>query len=594
MLFLVSDNIFLIPEDMKFLLPYLRPYHKLILLALILAAINQIFSLFDPQVFRLIIDNRVTKFEQYETSEFVRGVGLLLLASISVALISRLAKNIQDYLVNVLTQKIGMNLFQDTLTHLFTLPYSIFEGQQSGQILEKLLKARQNIQTFIANLINTGFTAIIGLLFVIIYASTVHRIPAVFYASLLPIIGTIMLLMSKRIKGAQQSIVQESADLSGATTETLRNIALVKSLWLEKQEIARLEATNLKLLGLEIKKIKLVRILEFLQGTLINFVRVCLMGTLFRLVFQQKISLGEFMTLYFYSFFIFSPLYQFGMVMQNYQEAKASDEVVQDLMNLGIDKTVDRWDRTLQGIETLGLTDVNFWYSDDKSVLSNINVSASQGETIAFVWPSGAGKSTIIKLLLGLYQPLSGQVKINNANLVGYDPESLKKHIGYVSQESQLFAGTIRDNLVFVKPDASDQEMIEVLESAQIYALIQESDDWLDTKIGEWWLKLSWGQRQRLAIARALLRKPSLLIFDEATSSLDTLVEAEITKTIQDISHEQQEMIIVMIAHRMSTIKHADTIYVLEHGQIIEQGKHTTLVDEKGLYYALWREQGGV
>ena len=579
---------------MKFILPYLRPYKKLIFLALILAAINQIFSLFDPQIFRLIIDNWIVKFDEFTTDEFVRWVGLLLLASISVAMVSRLAKNIQDYLVNVLTQKIGMNLFQDTLSHLFTLPYSIFEDQQSGQILEKLLKARQNIQTFIQNLINTAFTAVIGLLFVIIYASTVHWIPAVFYASLLPIMGTVMLLMSKRIKGAQAGIVKESADLSGATTETLRNIALVKSLGLEQQELARLESTNIKLLGLEIKKIKLIRILEFLQGTLINFVRVCLMGTLFWLVYRQHISLGEFMSLYFYSFFIFSPLYQFGMVMQNYQEAKASDEVVQELMNLWVDKTVDRWDQILEGIQSIGFDWVNFGYSEDKDVLSNICVQATQGQTIAFVWPSGAGKSTIIKLLLWLYQPLRGIVNINNTNLVGYDPEELKKNIGYVSQESQLFAGTIRDNLQFVKPDATDAEMNDVLASAQILDLICESAEGLDTKIGEWGLKLSGGQRQRLAIARALLRQPSLLIFDEATSSLDTLVEAEITKTIQDISHQQQEMIIVMIAHRMSTIKHADTIYVLEKGAIVEQGKHSELVEEKGLYYALWREQGGV
>ena len=579
---------------MKFILPYLRPYRKLIFLALILASINQLFSLMDPQIFRMIIDNWITKFDQYETSQFVRWVGILLLASIGVAMVSRLAKNIQDYLVNVLTQKIGMNLFQDTLTHLFTLPYSIFEDQQSGQILEKLLKARQNIQTFIANMINTAFTAVIGLLFVILYASTVHWIPAVFYASLLPIMGTVMLLMSKRIKGAQQSIVQESADLSGATTETLRNIALVKSLGLEQQELKRLEMTNFKLLGLEIKKIKLVRILEFLQGTLINFVRVALMGTLFWLVYTKAISLGEFMSLYFYSFFIFSPLYQFGMVMQNYQEAKASDEVVQELMNLWIDKTVDRWDQTLDIIHTLALTDVYFGYSEDKSVLSNITVQASQWQTIAFVWPSGAGKSTIIKLLLWLYQPLSGKVKINDANLISYDPEDLKTHIWYVSQESQLFAGTIRDNLQFVKPDATDSEMEAVLQSAQILTLIQESEEWLDTKIGEWGLKLSGGQRQRLAIARALLRKPSLLIFDEATSSLDTLVEAEITKTIQQISQDQQEMIIVMIAHRMSTIKHSDTIYVLEKWTIVEEWKHDELVEEKGLYYALWREQGGV
>lgn len=196
--------------------------------------------------------------------------------------------------------------------------------------------------------------------------------------------------------------------------------------------------------------------------------------------------------------------------------------------------------------------------------------------------------------MLGLYQPTAGLIHINGEKLTSYAPEILKRSIGYVAQESQLFAGTIRENLRFVKPDATEEDMLEVLASAQIKTLVESNEAGLDTKIGEGGLKLSGGQRQRLAIARALLRKPSLLIFDEATSSLDTLVETEITQTIQHISTEQKEMIIIMIAHRLSTIKHADTIYVLENGVLIESGKHDDLVAEKGLYYALWRNQGGV
>lgn len=578
---------------MKFLLPYLKPYRGLLIFALICATVNQLFSLMDPQIFRLIIDNWVTKYQDFSQQEFIRWVGVLLLASVGIALISRTAKNIQDYLVNVLTQRIGMRLFQDTLSHLFTLPYSIFEDQQSGQILEKLLKARQNIQTFIAKLVNTFFTSLIGLLFVIIYASTVHWIPAVFYFSLLPIMWVVMVLLSRQIKWAQQKIVQESATLSGATTETLRNIALVKSLWLEQQEIERLETTNIKLLWLEIKKIKLVRIVEFLQWTLINLVRVSLMGTLFWLVFKEQITLGEFMSLYFYSFFIFAPLYEFGVVMQNYQEAKASDQVVKDLLALWVDQRIERWKNTVERIETIALDGVDFSYNEETNVLQSIDVHATQGQTIAFVGPSGAGKSTIMKLLLWLYQPTQWQVLINDTNLRDYAMEALKKHVWYVAQESQLFAGTVRDNLLFVKPDATDQDMYAVLDSAQIGDLMRSHQDGLDTRIGEWWLKLSWWQRQRLAIARSLLRNPSLLIFDEATSSLDTLIEADITRTIQAISQQQAEMIVIMIAHRLSTIKHADTIYVLEQWRVIEQGKHHDLVEKKSLYYALWREQGG-
>ena len=563
------------------------------LLALFCATVNQVFSLLDPQIFRIIIDTYISRFSEFSREAFISGVGLLLLASIGVAMVSRVAKNIEDYLSNMLTQKIGMRLYQKTLSHLFTLPYKIFEDQQSGQILEKLLKARQNIQTFIANLITIFFTSLVGLTFVIVYASTVHWLIATMYALLLPIMGTIMMLMSKKIKAAQSAIVKESADLSGATTETLRNIALVKSLWLEQQELDRLEDTNTKLLGLEIKKIKLIRILEFFQWTLINFVRVVLMGTMFWLVYNQSISLGEFFSLYFYSFFIFSPLYQFGVVMQNYQEAKASDQLVRELLALGDDSVVSYGDSRLSTIEKVSFDKVMFGYTPDTPILHDISWSADQWKTIAFVWPSWSGKSTIIKLLLGLYQPLDGSIHINDKPLTDYNPELLKQTIGYVSQESQLFAGTIKENLLFVKPDATDEEMFSVLGSAQIKKLVQESPAWLDTKIGEWWLKLSGWQRQRLAIARALLRKPSLLIFDEATSSLDTLVESEITKTIQDISAKKTDMIIIVIAHRLSTIKHADTIFVLENGAIIEQWDHEELTRSKWLYYALWRNQGG-
>jgi ATP-binding cassette subfamily B protein len=579
---------------MKFILYYLKPYKKLLALALVCATINQVFSLLDPQIFRIIIDTYISHFSDFGRNEFIYGVGILLLASMWVAMVSRIAKNIEDYLSNMLTQKIGMTLYQQTLSHLFTLPYKIFEDQQSGQILEKLLKARQNIQTFIANMITIFFTSAVGLVFVIVYASTVHRLIAVMYTLLLPIMWTVMILMSKKIKAAQANIVRESADLSGETTETLRNIALVKSLWLEQQELDRLEDTNVQLLWLEIKKIKLIRILEFFQGTLINFVRVCLLGTMFWLVWKQDISLGQFFSLYFYSFFIFSPLYQFGTVMQNYQEAKASDQLVKELLALGDDDIVKYGKSRLQSIDTVHFDDVSFGYNENKEVLQHISWSAEQGQTIAFVWPSGSGKSTIIKLLLGLYHPTKGTISVNGKHLTDYNPEALKQSVWYVSQESQLFAGTIRDNLLFVKPDATDAEMLAVLDSAQIKQLILDNAEWLDTKIGEGWLKLSGGQRQRLAIARALLRKPSLLIFDEATSSLDTLVESEITKTIQEISLEQKEMIIIMIAHRLSTIKHADTIFVLEQGKIIEQGKHEKLTHEKWLYYALWRNQWGV
>jgi len=577
---------------MSFIFRYFKSYKRILVLTLFLAATNQIFSLLDPQVFRLIIDNYVTNYKTYDTRSFVIGVWGLLLLSVAVAMISRIAKNFQDYFANVMTQNIGMQIYQTSITHAFSLPYSVLEDQQSGQLLDKLNKARQSIQLFITSLINNVFVAIVGLVFVLIYASTVHWLITIFYASVLPIMGTIIYVLSKRLKKAQEAIVTETAGLAGATTETIRNVGLVKSLGLEAQEMKRLEEVNTQILWLEIKKIKTVRLIDFSQWTLINLMRVCLLGTMFWLVYTESISLGQFFSLYFYSFYIFSPLYMLGEVLKNYQEAKASHEILEELLQQKPEIQEDAIMAPIDHIDSVVFTHVGFQYSVGKEVLHDINVEVNRGETIAFVWPSGSGKSTIIKLLLGLYPTTSWSIRINGNDISTYDPALLKSLIGLVSQDTQLFSGTIRQNLQFVQPEASDEEMSRALEYAQLQDLLLQPDG-LNLKIGEWGLKLSGGQKQRLAIARALLREPQLLIFDEATSSLDSIVEADITDTIKDISGKNKSLSTILIAHRLSTVVHADLIYVLEKGHIIEQGTHDQLVEMKGLYYSLRRQQIG-
>ena len=224
--------------------------------------------------------------------------------------------------------------------------------------------------------------------------------------------------------------------------------------------------------------------------------------------------------------------------------------------------------------------------------MNDISFEVKNGETIAFVGPSGAGKSTLVKLLVGLYRPNEGSIYYNNINGNEFDIDELRNQIGFVTQDTQLFAGTIKENLLFVNPEATDQDLSTALKKSSATALIERAEDGLDTVIGEGGFKLSGGEKQRIAIARALLRKPHLLIFDEATSALDSITEEEITTTIRDIS-EQKEQITVLIAHRLSTIMHADRIYVLERGKVIETGSHENLLEEKGLYYAMWRQQIG-
>lgn len=530
--------------------------------------------------------------DQLSREEFIYGILLHLGALVTVAMISRLAKNFQDYFLNVISQKAGMQLYQRSLRQIFALPYKVFEDQKSGQLLQKLHQARTNFQTFLRLLIDVVFLSFVGLSFVIIYAYVVHRLIGLLYTLLVPIMAFTMYIMSRKIKISQSRIVKESSDLAGETTETVRNVSLIKSLWLQEQEMDRLEDTNVRILWLELEKIKLIRLLEFTQGTLINAMRVGIMWVMLWLVFTEVISLWQFMTLFFYSFFIFGPLWQLSYVVQAYQEAKASDDLLQELASLPTEKESPNA-HIVDDIWSITFTDVSFSYTKQELVLSNINFSLSPGDTIAFVGPSWAGKSTIMKLLVGLYSPSSWEVLVNDIPLTTIAKKPYQQRIGLVAQDAQLFGGSIRQNLLFVKPDATEEEMMEVLEQASILDLVTEQKEWLDAKIGEWWIKISGGQKQRLSIARALLRRPDLLIFDEATSSLDSLIEQEITTTVNAITRQYSHLMTVLVAHRLSTVMHADRIYVLEKWRVVEHWTHAVLLEQKWLYYALWRQQVG-
>lgn len=581
---------------MNVLFNYLKNYKSLIALALVLAAINQIFSLLDPWIFRKIIDTYVTPYvthqKSYTTDEFFRGAGLLILAAMGVAMVSRIAKNFQDYYVNVITQRLGAKIYSDGLAHSLELPYSVFEDQRSGETLGILQKVRIDTEKLITAFINILFTSLIGITFVFIYAINIHWSIAVVYVSVIPVLGTISSLLSKKIKVVQKTIVQQTTALAGSTTESLRNIELIKSLGLSNQEIIRLKNTTDKILKLELQKVKYVRSLSFVQGTLVNLLRNGILLLMLYLIYAGKISVGEFFSLFIYSFFIFGPLQELGNIINIYRETEVSLDNFNTILN--IPKEAKPQNPVLvKQVTNLKFNDVTFKHqSANRNALDNISFETNNGQTIAFVGPSGSGKTTLVKLLVGLYQPKEGEILYNNISSKAINLDELREKIGFVTQDTQLFSGTIRENLLFVRPGASDQECIRVLEKAACQNLLARADKGLDTIIGEGGVKVSGGEKQRLSIARALLRQPDILVFDEATSSLDSITEEEITVTIRDIS-VIKDHITILIAHRLSTVMHADRIFVLEKGKIIEAGKHEELLDEKGLYYAMWRQQIG-
>jgi ATP-binding cassette subfamily B protein len=576
---------------MNLLWGYLKNYKGLLGAALILATINQVFSLLDPQIFRILIDRYANRFAELSAQEYITGVLLLLFGIMGVALVSRTAKTFQDYYINVITQRLGAKLYNDSVTHSFSLPYAVFEDQRSGEFLSKLQDARTDSQKLIQQFINIVFLTLVGIIFVLTYAFIVHWQIGLTLLVMIPVLGYITFRLTRKIKEAQKEIVTETQALAGSTTETIRNVELVKSLGLENQEINRLNNTNDKILQLELKKVRIVRTYSFLQGTLINAFRTGFILLLLWLIFTNEVTLGQFFTLLFYSFFVFGPLSELGNVATTYQEAKASLAKLEEILAKEKEPIPENA-VTLNRIERIKFDNVSFGYqTGNKQALSNLSFEIHRGQTVAFVGPSGSGKSTTIKLIVGLYKPTKGKIIYNDIPHEKMDFVALRHRIGLVAQETQLFAGTIRENLLFVRPDASDQECIEALKFASADSLLARSGEGLDTIIGEGGLKLSGGEKQRLAIARALLRNPDILIFDEATSSLDSITEEAITKTIKEIEKTHPDLIKILVAHRLSTVMHADTIYVLEKGSLIEQGTHDELLKQNGLYSALWRQQ---
>jgi len=522
---------------------------------------------------------------------FIKSVAFWLGLSLGAAMISRITKNFQDYFTNIVIQRTGAEMYTDGIKKSLDLPYEEFEDQRSGETLSKLTKVRSDSEKLITLSISLIFQTVIGFIFVIVYVSQIdYRISFIFLITA-PIIALISSYLGKKIKIVSRTIVTQTNALAGSTTESLRNIELVKSLGLTYQEEKRLNLNTLKILQLELQKIRFVRSLSFIQGTTVHFMRTCVVFSLYYFLFGGKILVGDLLTMVFFTFFIFGPLQELGSFIIALNETKVSMENFKELLSAPKEyRPKDA--KHLGAIQALQFSNVSFKHKTAKHpAVENITFDIKQGETVAFVGPSGAGKTTLVKLLVGLYPPMKGHVKYNAIVSSEIDLLDLRKQLGFVTQDAQLFSGTIRENLLFVKPSATDEELLEVLHKASCNNLLARAEDGLNSTIGEGGIKVSGGEKQRLSIARAILRNPNLLIFDEATSALDSITEEEINATIRNISDKNR--ITVLIAHRLSTVMHADKIFVLEQGKIIEQGRHEVLLEEKGLYYAMWRQQIG-
>lgn len=577
---------------MKILLHYLRKYKMLVLASFCFAIINQCFSLMDPIIYGKMI-NLVVDFPRGSgDGAFLRAAGILIAANIGVAMVSRIAKAFQDYTTNVVIQRFGADVYTDGLKHSLRLPFQDFEDKQSGSTLNILQRVRTDSEKFILSFINTFFFGVVGIVFVLIVSVRIYGYMFFVYFIASVLLYAVVNVLSRKFKEIQTRITKETNILAGSTTESLRNIELIKSLGLTGQEIGRLKVATQKILGLELQKVKSLRSINFAIGTMVNFMRQIILFLLLYLTFRGKMSVGDIATLQMFSFFIFAPLQEMGNVVLNYREAEASLKNFENIMAAPLEEKPAH-PQKISAVDHLSFDKVTFQHRTARQpAVKDISFDVRKGETIAFVGPSGSGKTTLVKLLVGLYSPHAGAVKYNGIDSSAVDIDELRNQIGFVTQDTQLFAGTIRENLLFVNPAADDAMMLDVLERASCASLLARADNGLDTSIGEGGMRVSGGEKQRLSIARALLRAPRLIVFDEATSALDSITEHQISRTLRQIAQEKN-YITVMIAHRLSTIMYADRIYVLEKGEIVETGSHEDLLVAKGLYYAMWRQQIG-
>jgi ATP-binding cassette subfamily B protein len=571
---------------------YALKHWRGLVVAFALATVNQLLLLADPQILRLVIDRYVMKLSTLPRDTFIRGVITLISLSVIISLGARIARNLQDYTVNRIARRIGAQLYAASIAHSLLLPFQVHEERRSGELLHTMQRARGDAESGVTSAVRL-YLGGLGMIAVTSYAFYVHPFLGALLMGLIATLAIFTLWISRPIHRHQQRISAETVAQAGAATETIRNVELVKSLGIEVQEIGRMEKVNDQILALEERKLRLVRLFNFIEGSAISVARATMILTMLWLVYRREISVGEFLSMFLYTTSAFAPLVELGNAVVRYQQARASFGQLNEVLSMPTQETGASATR-VGALKSIHFHSVSLIYPNGTAALSAVDFELRAGETVAFVGPSGSGKSTVVKLLIGLYQPSEGTITVNGIDSREVDRDDLRRRAGLVTHDTHLFSGTVGDNLRLADPDASDADCLTAIHQAAASTILERGGKGLETRVGEGGLKLSGGERQRIAIARALLRHPDVLIFDEATSNLDTLTERAVSDTIRDVAVQQRSRITLLIAHRLSTIAHADRIIVLQEGRIVESGTHGELLARGGLYERMCHEQGDV
>jgi len=506
---------------------------------------------------------------------------------------------LRNYGFNSFAQDIQHDVRTDTYDTMQQLDMGFFADKQTGELMSILSNDVNQLERFLNDGLNSAFRLAVMVAAIAAYLVYLNPQLAVVALSPVPLIAVFTYIFVTTIQPKYADVRSSVGDVNSRLENNLGGIQVIKSSNTEDFESGRVEDASREYYetnwGAITIRIRFFPGLQLISGA--GFILTFLVGGLWVFSgsgpgpFTGTLSTGDFVVFILFTQQLVWPMAQFGQIINMYQRAEASAARIFGLMDetdaLETDADSDDLVVTDGDVDYEG---VSFGYDDENQVLDDISFSVDGGDTLALVGPTGAGKSTVLKLLMRLYDPDSGTIRIDGQEITAVDRRSLRQSIGYVGQESYLFYGSVRDNIAYGSFDATDDEIRAAAEAAEAHDFIQNLPDGYDTMVGERGVKLSGGQRQRIAIARAVLEDPEILVLDEATSDVDTETEMLIQRSLDDLTTDRTTF---AIAHRLSTIKDAEQIVVLEDGRIVERGSHEELLRADGLYAHLWGVQAG-
>jgi ABC-type multidrug transport system fused ATPase/permease subunit len=552
-----------------------------------MAILMTIMGLVIPEIIQRVLDHSV---ESRSIKTLLLGTGIITV----IFFVKELFNCLRIRINNTLEQKVLIDIRKDLHDKLLDLPVSFYDNRKSGDIASRVIEDVTNVERVILDGTEQGSVAILTVIGVTLIMFTKEPLLAVFVFLPLPILVFMGKIYGKLVKFYWKKVRDTSGDLSSLLVEDIQGNRLIHAFALKNREKKRfLEKSE------ELKKCTLDAMYRWSlyspgSAFITNLGTVAVVGVGGYLLFSrpESFTFGEFSAFLIYTYMFYEPVRTLNGLNHMINTGKASGERVFEILDFPEEVQSPTDPKSFpNGVVEIEYRDVQFGYENRNEILPALNVVLPAGKVTALVGHTGAGKSTIANLLLRYYDVISGSVLINGVSVRDLSLESLRSNIGIVSQDPFLFDASIRENMLVAKSNATDEEIIQALDSASIYDFVKSLPDQLDAMIGERGIRLSMGEKQRITIARVLLRNPPIVILDEATSAVDTLTE----RKIQDgLSNLMKNRTVLVIAHRLSTVREADQIIVLEQGQIIEQGTHDELLVQGGHYSSLWNEQANI